>query len=150
MPAAALFALIMAPAVSLAQPSTSLPEWMAGKWVRWSGRVWTEESWSVRGIRMLGVVREGEWERTDMRKTLVIERTGRGLTLLAQPSNTTMQFAMVSQGASSIEFANPWQDFPQRITYLRRGPELQIRMSMLDGSRLVIWDYQQKGPFDYQ
>jgi hypothetical protein len=152
MPLFAILALALTPAAGGGTDTTPLPEWMQGTWIRWRDGRWVEESWFVRGSRMLGVARAGEWDVADMRDTLVIERTGRNaLVLIAEPGGTAAaQFAMVAQDTTSIEFANPWHRFPQRITYRRRGGALNVEMSMLDGTRSINWTYQAKGPYSQQ
>ena len=152
MPLFAILALALTPAAGGGPDTTPLPEWMEGTWIRWRDGRWVEESWYVRGSRMLGVARAAEWDVADMRDSLVIERTGRNaLVLIAEPGGSApAQFAMVARGETSIEFANPWHGFPQRILSRRRGAALIVEMSMLDGTRSINWTYQAKGPFSLQ
>jgi len=56
-----------------------------------------------------------------------------------------VEFAMVKQDDSSIEFANPTHDFPQRIRYWREGDTLHAEIALIDGSRAIAWSYSPMG-----
>lgn len=138
--ALALLALTAAPLA--AQDVAPLPAFMTGIWIQREGENWTEESWSAGNVRMLGASREGSGDVVKSRETLVIERSGDTLVLIAQPGEAPpVVFPMVHQDAASIEFASPAHDYPQRIRYWREGEALGAEISLMDGTRAVRWTY---------
>lgn len=140
--AALLFA---APAPAQQGINRALPEWLAGSWQMEDGAAWSEEVWMYpRGGAMLGLGRSGfgpqlqQWEA--MR--IGVKADGR-VSLYAQPrGGPATEFAMVSAGPESIEFANPAHDYPQRIRYWRQGQLLMAETSRIDGSDVQRWNYR--------
>jgi hypothetical protein len=142
----AALALLALAAPLAAADKLPMPEFMSGAWAQRDGDHWTEESWSSSSERMFGTSREGDGATLKSRETLVIERTGDTLVLIARPGEATpVTFPLVAHDASSIEFANPGHDYPQRIRYWREGRELHASISLMDGSRAVSWAYQPGG-----
>jgi hypothetical protein len=138
----AAFALVLVGAPLAAADRVPMPEFMAGEWSQREGSRWTIESWSVSPERMFGTSSERNQD-VITRETLVIERKGDSLVLIAQPGEASpVIFPLASRDKTSIEFANPDHDYPQRIRYWREGRELHASISLMDGSRLVSWAYQ--------
>jgi hypothetical protein len=54
-------------------------------------------------------------------------------------------FPVVRQDETSIEFANPQHDYPQRIRYWREGDLLKAEIALIDGTQAVGWTYQPVG-----
>lgn len=140
--AALLFAAPLA-AQTVAQPQ--LPAWMAGTWMMEDGSTWADEIWSdPRGGIMLGMGRSGfgselrSWETTQIR----VKPDGT-ISFFAQPSGQSpTEFPMVLISEESIEFANPANDYPQRIRYWRQGKLLMAEISRLDGSDAMRWNFR--------
>lgn len=140
-----LIALAVAPAQAEPIVAAQLPGWMAGSWKMEQGATWADELWTdPRGGMMLGVARMGfgpqlqSWEIAQIR----VKPDGR-ISLFAQPQGkppTEFPLALVSDEA--IEFANPANDYPQRIRYWRQGQLLMAEISRLDGSDVMRWNYR--------
>ena len=52
------------------------------------------------------------------------------------------EVALLGGGDEAIEFANPANDYPQRIRYWRQGKLLMAEISQIDGSKAVRWNYR--------
>lgn len=109
------------------------------------GASWTDEVWTTpRGGTMLGMSRSGfgpdmkEWEFAR------IERKADGLlSFFAQPrGKPATEFRQVLRSSDAVEFANPANDYPQRIRYARQGQLLMAEISRLDGSEEMRWNYR--------
>lgn len=104
--------------------------------------VWAEaEGGSLRGF---SVSHEGDL--VDEFELLTIEQNGRGLVYLARPNGIapSTPFALVEVGPTSAVFANPQNDFPQRIGYERTGEGLSawIEGPGQDGTRRISWTWR--------
>ena len=112
-----------------------------------SGRV---ESAVQSGVPYAGRVlasREGQADALRSWESIRILRKPDGsLAYLPMPNGgAPIEFAMVSQDAQSIVFANPAHDFPQRIRYWREGDTLHAEIALIDGSRAIQWSYTPMG-----
>ncbi len=141
-----LLILLLAAAPLTAQSAArSLPEWMAGTWMTEDGASWSDEVWTdPRGGLMLGIARTGfgprleNWELAQIR-----QRADGTITFLAQPQGKpATEFPMVLVSEEAIEFANPANDYPQRIRYWRQGKLLMAEISKIDGSQAMRWNYR--------
>jgi hypothetical protein len=142
---AALILLALATPLA-AKDRAPLPEFMTGAWSQEAGGRVTEERWNSGPERMFGTSSERSGETVLSRETLVIDRSGESLVLVAQPESAQpVVFSLAGQDASSIEFTNAQHDYPQRIRYWRQGRELHASISLMDGSRAVSWSYQPAG-----
>lgn len=142
-----LFALTLlaAPLAAEAPRNAALPAWMAGTWVMEDGTNWADEVWTdPRGGVMLGVTRTGfgpqlqNWEIAQVRA-----RSDGTMAFIVQPEGkAAVTFPMVLISDEAVEFANPANDYPQRIRYWRQGKLLMAEVSRLDGSDVMRWNYR--------
>lgn len=125
-------------------PATNLPAWLAGTWAMERGADWADALWmGARGEAMLGITRAGFGPDVQAWDLLRIVRRGGSLVLLIQPKGgAVIDFPLAFASAEAIEFANPGNDFPQRIRYARAGQLLTIEQSKLDGSEAVRTNYR--------
>ncbi len=121
---------VVLPAVAVAQsPSAGASihdvEWLAGCWERRSGDRATLEIWMVpAGGMMLGASRTVVSGATrEYEQVMIHEQDGR-LVDTANPSGQAeASFTSTEVTDSSFVVENLAHDFPQRITYVRTGPE---------------------------
>ncbi|MCK6684489.1 MAG: DUF6265 family protein [Thermoanaerobaculia bacterium] len=109
--------------------------WLAGCWERTGEPVSSEEIWMApAGGVMLGMSRtlkNGKVVETEFME--IREGEGR-LIFTAWPSGQSKaSFPSVELGDSSVLFANPAHDFPQRIGYEKNGAA--ALMAWIEGSR---------------
>jgi hypothetical protein len=129
-----------------AQDRAPFPEFLRGEWIQRDGENWTREVWANGDVRMLGTSSEGTGDVVQTRENLAIERAGDRLVLIAQPGDSPpVVFPVVRQDETSIEFANPQHDYPQRIRYWREGDLLKAEIALIDGTQAVGWTYQPVG-----
>lgn len=141
---AAMLAL-SAPAAAQTLANPVLPDWLAGTWMMEDGAEWADEVWTdPRGGIMLGLARTGfgpqlrSWEVTQIRR----KDDGR-ISFFAQPhGKSPVEFPLVLISSDAIEFANPANEYPQRIRYWRQGKLLMAEISRLDGSDAIRWNYR--------
>jgi uncharacterized protein DUF6265 len=118
-------------AVSLAAPPARVESlrWMTGCWEQKGARATVEEHWTrPAGGAMIGIGRTirhaltGD-TTTSYEFTRIIERSGK-LVFVAQPSGQTpADFTEESLSDSSVTFSNPAHDYPQSVSYARRGSD---------------------------
>ena len=145
---AAALALAVSAAVSAQPDQPAFPAWLAGAWSHADGERWTEEFWThPRGGIMIGASREGRGETLRSWESIRIVRKADGtLAYVPMPNGgAPVEFALVRQDGTSIEFANPAHDYPQRIRYRREGDTLSAEIALLDGTRAVRWSYSRMG-----
>lgn len=154
----AALALLAAPGAAPVAAQTvanpTLPEWLAGTWVMEDGAAWSDEVWTdPRGGMMLGLSRTGFGPQVQGWDVAQIRRKADGrISFFALPqadpigagigaagmgrgaSRQSVEFPLVLISAEAIEFANPANDYPQRIRYWRQGKLLMVEVSRLDGS----------------
>lgn len=141
----ALVLAFAAPAGAQTLAAPQLPAWLAGTWMSEDGAEWGDEVWTdPRGGIMLGMARTGfgpqlrSWEVTQIR----FKNDGK-VSFYAQPfGRQAVEFPLVLISEEAIEFANPANDYPQRIRYWRQGKLLMAEISLLDGSRAMRWNYR--------
>ncbi len=146
------FALVLAfaaPAAAQVGVNRALPDWLAGSWRMEQGSDWADEMWmQPRGGMMLGLGREGFGPQVQLWETMRIAVKPDGkVSFYAQPrGGPPTEFPMVAVSAESVEFANPANDYPQRIRYWRQGQLLMTEISRLDGGDLQRWNYRPATP----
>lgn len=115
--------------------------WLAGCWTDGA----TVERWTIAGGGYLfgHNVSFAEGGGVTFFEQLRIGPDERGPVYHAYPGGgPPTAFAAVEQGGRSITFANPAHDFPQRISYGRKGSRLTATISLIDGSRSTVWSYR--------
>lgn len=145
--AAAVLALALpaSPLTAQGRSDDALPGFMAGAWMMEDGATWNDEVWTdPRGGVMLGMARTGFGPQLQQWEMARIERKSDGsISLFAQPmGRAATEFRQVLRSAESVEFANPANDYPQRIRYWRQGQLLMAEISRLDGSDAMRWNYR--------
>ncbi|MFM2302275.1 MAG: hypothetical protein RLZZ84_2011 [Pseudomonadota bacterium] len=141
----AALALLAAPLSAQTLANPVLPEWLAGIWVMEDGAQWSDTLWTdPRGGMMLGVSRNGFGSQMQGWEVVQIRQKGDGhISFFAQPQGRLpVEFPLVLISAEAIEFANPANDYPQRIRYWRQGKLLMAEMSRLDGSDTMRWNFR--------
>lgn len=126
-----------APSVLSAQTSIDLNRlsWLAGCWeLRTPNRV-TQEQWMApQGGLMLGMSRTVARDTAREHEFLRIELRNGVPTYVAQPSGQAMAtFTATSVSDTAVVFANPAHDFPQRISYRKRGADSLV--ARIEGTR---------------
>ena len=122
------------------QGQTQSLTWLAGCWRHVKGS--TQETWSADyGGLMFGysvTLRDGQLKAfEDMR----IEPTADGIDFIASPNGKKpVRFRLVEQARSTVTFANPQHDFPQRISYTRDGDQLRAVITATDGSNAIEFE----------
>jgi hypothetical protein len=111
--------------------------WLAGCWVRASGGRVVEEQWMrPRGATLLGMSRTVRGDTTVEFESMRVYEEGGRLVFAARPSGQPpAEFRSTEVTDSSVTFANPAHDFPQRIVYRR----------LSDGSLLARVEGTRKG-----
>ncbi len=137
-PGAALFLAAAAPAPA----SVDDLAWMTGEWTMENEGTWTEERWSTpRGGVMLGTSRtigDGKTREFEFLRLQTVE--GGAVSYVAQPGGAPpVSFPLTKHDAASATFENATHDFPQRITYVRKGNSLTATISAIDGSNAMSW-----------
>lgn len=110
-------------AAEAAYGQAGLPRWLAGCWEQDRGTQVASEMWMApSGGLMLGAgrtVRDGSVREYEQ---LILRLEGDRLVYTARPSGQPeASFNSTEVSDSSFTVANPAHDFPQRITYRRRG-----------------------------
>ena len=125
-----LLLAVVFPTVTIAQsPSANASihdvEWLAGCWERRSGDRATIEIWMVpAGGMMLGASRTVVSGATREYEQVMIREQGGRLVYTANPSGQAeASFTSTEVTDSSCVVENLAHDFPQRITYVRTGPD---------------------------
>jgi hypothetical protein len=119
---------------ALALPSTATAQarapmaklaWLAGCWELRQGDRVTHESWMPPlGGLMLGASRTVARDSVREYEQLRIDQSGERLVYTARPSGQAeASFTSTLLDDSGVTFSNPQHDFPQRITYRRRGAD---------------------------
>ena len=104
-----------------------------------------EEIWSPRrGGTIFGISRTGRGDALREFEFLRLQRGEDGaIAYLASPGGRpAVAFPVESLEGTSVTFANPAHDFPQRIRYERRGDEMRATISASDGSNAMSWTFR--------
>ncbi len=141
---AALF-FAVAPAASVELP---LPAFLTGCHEERRDTRWTEECWTgPRGGLMMGSGRSGTGSKVANWEWMRIERGSDGVPVFyASPRGAApVGFPAVSASADEIVFANPANDYPQRIRYTRTAAGIAAEISLADGSKPMRWTFSAMG-----
>jgi hypothetical protein len=119
--ALALCAAGAAQAQAQAAPSLESLAWLAGCWAGGEGEREFDEQWMApRGGVMLGTARSFAGTALADYEHLLIREEGGTLVFVAKPSRQPQgHFRAASLDADGVQFANPRNDFPQRVSYRR-------------------------------
>ena len=109
--------------------------WMAGCWAGTSGGLTSEEQrMPLRAGSMVGVGREIRGDRLTSAELTVIRLRADSLVYEAFPTGQPPAvFAAIAVTDSSVTFADPAHDFPQRIMYRRVGADSLL--ARIEGER---------------
>ncbi|MCM2315029.1 MAG: DUF6265 family protein [Thermoanaerobaculia bacterium] len=116
--------------------------WMAGAWSVAADDRLVEEIWMApAGGTMIGAGRTVNGDKTKFFEFLrIVEKDGTLVYIASPRGGATTEFAMSQIGASSVTFANPKHDFPQKITYRRDADKLCARVEG-EGEPAEEWCY---------
>lgn len=146
--AAITLAAALAVVPATAQETVAMPGWMAGAWELRDGERWADEFWTPpRGGLMIGAARMGSGDRlTEFEHSRIVRHADGSMSFVAQPRGAPpTEFRLVDSGPQMVEFANPDHDYPQRVRYWREGRTLNARISRMDGSDRMEWNYRPMG-----
>lgn len=133
--ALAVLATVARPSGDTAGNDVDRLRWMAGCWeLAARGRVTHEQWMAPAGGMMLGMSRTVVRDSVREYEHLRIETRAGVATYIAHPSGqATTAFAATHVSDSSVTFANPTHDFPQRIMYRRVGADSLV--ARIEGDR---------------
>lgn len=117
-------------------------EWLSGTWHSEHEGQWSEEHWSsVRAGMMIGTGRSGNRDSLTSFEFLriVTLEDGKVVYLASPGGGEATKFALAESDETSARFENSDHDFPQRISYSRKGDTLSVEISLIDGSEAVGW-----------
>ncbi|MDX1571891.1 MAG: DUF6265 family protein [Xanthomonadales bacterium] len=122
--------------------AAELPAWMIGCWSDGADEDLTVEAWAqADGNHLFGLNFRSSADGVAF-EYLRIELTAGTPEYVAQPGGqppTRFPLLQASQGYAL--FANDAHDYPQRIGYRRIGDEMEVWISLADGSRRFAWDW---------
>ena len=140
----ALLALSMLAAAAVAAPTAHADDglkWMSGCWQtkdKSYREVWTKpDSGFLFGYSLTfedGAVAYFEQSRIDGGAPAVFNAYPSGF----GPS----EFTESSRAKNTVTFENGAHDYPQRITYTRKGSRMTATISLLNGARPVTWEFR--------
>ena len=134
--------------IGAVNPPPPVPNWLAGAWVEVKGEGWTEEFWSpMRGGLMMGAGRSGQADQLLSWEVMRLERVRDGSFIFwgAPRGGKAAPFPSTAVTATSIVFAEPAHDYPERIRYWRDGKLLHAEIAKADGTRAMRWTFKPAG-----
>ena len=138
-----MIALLML--IEAATSPLAMPAFLSGCWEqRKNDGSWTQECWTdTRGGVMIGSGRDGKGDEVRHWEWMRIERgTDGSLTFYGSPKGAAaVGFKAIETDATSITFANPDHNFPQRVRYVVTKDGLDAEVSLADGSKPNRWNY---------
>ena len=122
--------------------TTNGMSWITGCWQTEGGA--TRETWSAGAeTHLFGhsvTTKDGE---VVFFENLNLVKTDRGYTLSAYPMGKgPSDFPSTIVDEHSVTFQNTAHDYPQRISYTREGNRMTALISMADGSKPNVWNYE--------
>ena len=108
--------------------------WLQGCWETTAAGRTVEEIWTgPRGRSMLGVSRTVERGELTSYELVVVQEQGDRLVYIAHPlGQPSAEFLSTAVSENGVVFANLKHDFPQRISYERKGAQLH---AWIEGTR---------------
>ena len=125
-------------------PQMPLPAFLTGCHEERRAAGWTEECWTIpRSGSMMGSGRSGTGSEVTSWEWMRIERGSDGVPVFhASPRGAApVPFRAISASDTEIVFANPAQDYPQRIRYARTAQGIEAEISLADGSKAQRWTF---------
>lgn len=52
------------------------------------------------------------------------------------------EFTEETRGKNTVTFSNAANDYPQRVTYTRKGGRMSATISLMNGARSVTWEFR--------
>ena len=139
-----MIALLML--IEAATSPLAMPAFLSGCWEqRKNDGSWTQECWTdTRGGVMIGSGRDGKGDEVRHWEWMRIERgTDGSLTFYGSPKGAAaVGFKAIETDATSITFANPDHNYPQRVRYVVTKDGLDAEVSLADGSKSNRWNYR--------
>ena len=130
-------------------PTVDRVGWLAGCWEAKSPGRTIEEQWSSpRGGTMLGTSRTVSGDSTVSWEMVLVRADGEGLAYEAHPGGQpAATFRSTEVSDSHVVFANPRNEFPQKVSYRRRADSLFARIegTVKGRSRGVDFPYARVG-----
>jgi hypothetical protein len=110
------------------KPSLEQLSCLRGCWEGRQGEATLEEIWSKPlGLSMLGLSRAVKNGKTMSYEFMQFRENNEGLAFIAQPQGgPAVSFRFARSAEDEVVFENPQHDFPQRITYQRKGKGLLL------------------------
>jgi uncharacterized protein DUF6265 len=115
--------IVLLPAIGGAQVKSL--DWMSGCWEMHRGKIVVFEQWSApRGGVMFGFGQSIRGDSTvDFEQTRIFSRKGKLVYASKPAGQEPAEFVLEKGTNTSVQFANPAHDFPQRIIYRRPRPD---------------------------
>ncbi len=120
--------------------------WMEGTWRIQHGGTVTEERWlPLAGTTLLGLSHTYDEKRTHFFEFLRITVQHGKVAYVAQPGGRPpVPFLAAKLADGEAVFENPEHDHPQRIRYVRTEKGLTATISLLDGSRAQVFEFERR------
>ena len=117
--------------------------WLAGCWEMSRGATTIQEQWMApRGGSMLGMSRTIRRDSLVEFESVLLRERGDTLAYEARPSGQAGAVFLAEEVSDShVVFANPQHDFPQRVSYRRRGDSLLARVEGVRNGQLRGFDF---------
>ena len=139
---------LLASGSAAAQEAGVAPGWIAGAWCTEgpeSDRTceyWTPETG---GLMLGGSIAMKGGKLREFEQLRIAPDAG-AIAYFASPGGKgPIVFPVTERSATSVTFAKPDHDYPQRIRYSLEGDELVAEISLADGSKPMRWRYRRVG-----
>jgi len=125
---AALLLILLTLPADASEPSLATLSWLSGCWASVDGEQGSGEHWTnPAGESMLGVSRTVRDGKTVAFEFMRIAKDGNRILFVASPSGQqTATFVLSSQSSEAVVFTNPKHDFPQKVMYRKKSPDMLI------------------------
>jgi uncharacterized protein YbjT (DUF2867 family) len=118
--------------------------WLAGHWTRAHNGATSEELWlpADAGL-MLGISRSVSNQGRREFEWLRIEERADGVYYVAAPNGrSATEFKLTTLGEATAVFHNPAHDFPNKLSYTRRGSVLSVTIEGTSGGKPASMSWQ--------
>ena len=125
-----------------ASMTTDVADWLTGCWAEAPDGVGTVEVWINADNRALLALNYRAGEQLSF-EYLRIDLEGETPVYVPQPNGQPpTRFVQHEAAPGYVLFGNDEHDYPQRIGYRRTGDEMEVWLSLADGSRRFGWTWQ--------